>query len=1087
MNKLNIGMLRVTCICVCVYSIPYASASTDISHSRHGTTTYSTVSGSMVAGRNLAIANGIDTCTPKRAVLVWEFYDQVDNKEGETIVEGSIINATFKSGETQVNLPLTTVDVFKPKDAPFALYTFVSEELAQLKTLDNGELSVSLDTSSHQGIDSAETFQLSSLDSLIEASKTYCLKESSLVVPMEALTKECLSSVKGKVPKAMCDTPKIQTSVKKINKIFNGLGRAAQLKLNQPNWWESTAAYCGTEDCYIVELGKRLGLLQGVKDSAFEPSHPIPFRSSYYQEVYLTCQENYNPEGEYQFSRMNFAFEPFGPTFYEVYLTKNGVSASSWSWLDWSMVASGKISHSLKKSQVVKRRDVDLSWEIVEEMASTGEFELWNKYSAAEKGAFHGRYEFDADVVKTCLSEHRSIQNGTEVIAAGYDKGLEAYKAGDYKAALAELLPLAEQGSAKAQNYLGFMYQLGKGVLENDKTAVKWYTLAAEQGQASAQYNLGFMYQHGKGVLENDKTAVKWYTLAAEQGDARSQNSLGVRYHNGEGVIENDKTAVKWLTLAAGQGNAIGQYNLGNMYDKGKGVPENDKTAVKWYTLAAEQGYATAQFNLGIMYDNGMGVPENDKTAVKWYTKAAEQGYATAQYNLGFMYDKGKGVPKSDKTAVKWYTKAAEQGYATAQYIIGFMYDNGIGVPENDKTAVKWYTKAAEQGNEQAQSGLELLLSSSVASDLSEDECLTDGDTVTLTGTPSLEVFPGRPEYESIEEGDEEWRYWILTTNKKYTCGYTRSYESGELYRKEGNYSRFQLANYKFPRKVLSDARNKNIRSDKGVVTITGEIMFGHNAHHVTPMVLFDGVLVEEEMVNLADENISFEYESVDVDVLQETDGSNFLTIDKPSRTLTIHQTKEYEWFSTLFNNLQESQSTDHATVKVGVYGGDMTNITSHANTYSKVIDGHKAVVIALDEQAFMMFNEMMKLHLTGLELGYISVYLEHSGKFYNGDFLLPASINRKHEPKDSVLNQQGLPTAWVVNLGNFGNRSNAIRLKEKVVKAGFTAYMVPKDDLFKVFVGPELNRSNAKALQQKLKSMFNVTGSVILYEVGQP
>ena len=263
--------------------------------------------------------------------------------------------------------------------------------------------------------------------------------------------------------------------------------------------------------------------------------------------------------------------------------------------------------------------------------------------------------------------------------------------------------------------------------------------------------------------------------------------------------------------------------------------------------------------------------------------------------------------------------------------------------------------------------------------------------------------------------------------------------------------------------------------------------MFGHNAHHVTPMVLFDGVLVEEEMVNLADENISFEYESVDVDVLQETDGSNFLTIDKPSRTLTIHQTKEYEWFSTLFNNLQESQSTDHATVKVGIYGGDMTNITSHANTYSKVIDGHKAVVIALDEQAFMMFNEMMKLHLTGLELGYISVYVEHSGKFYNGDFLLPAPINRKFEPHDSLLNQQSLPNAWVVQLGNFGNRSNAIRLKEKVVKAGFTAYMVPKGGFFRVLVGPELNRSKAKVLQQRLKNIFNVTGSVILYEVGQP
>ena len=47
---------------------------------------------------------------------------------------------------------------------------------------------------------------------------------------------------------------------------------------------------------------------------------------------------------------------------------------------------------------------------------------------------------------------------------------------------------------------------------------MKWYTLAAEQGEASAQYNLGFMYNNGEGVPQDDKTAVKWYTLAAEQG-----------------------------------------------------------------------------------------------------------------------------------------------------------------------------------------------------------------------------------------------------------------------------------------------------------------------------------------------------------------------------------------------------------------------------------------------------------------------------------------------------------------------------------------------------------------------------------------
>ena len=44
------------------------------------------------------------------------------------------------------------------------------------------------------------------------------------------------------------------------------------------------------------------------------------------------------------------------------------------------------------------------------------------------------------------------------------------------------------------------MYRKGEGVPENDAEAVKWYRLAAEQGGARAQSNLGFMYETGRGV-----------------------------------------------------------------------------------------------------------------------------------------------------------------------------------------------------------------------------------------------------------------------------------------------------------------------------------------------------------------------------------------------------------------------------------------------------------------------------------------------------------------------------------------------------------------------------------------------------------
>jgi len=62
------------------------------------------------------------------------------------------------------------------------------------------------------------------------------------------------------------------------------------------------------------------------------------------------------------------------------------------------------------------------------------------------------------------------------------------------------------------------MYRYGHGVPQNDKTAVKWYTLAAEQGNVSAQYNLGVMYLRGNGVGMSWVYAYMWGSIAGHNG-----------------------------------------------------------------------------------------------------------------------------------------------------------------------------------------------------------------------------------------------------------------------------------------------------------------------------------------------------------------------------------------------------------------------------------------------------------------------------------------------------------------------------------------------------------------------------------------
>ena len=82
-----------------------------------------------------------------------------------------------------------------------------------------------------------------------------------------------------------------------------------------------------------------------------------------------------------------------------------------------------------------------------------------------------------------------------------YQNGRTAYNRGDYATALKELRPLAEQGHAGAQYFIGYMYYKGQGVDQDGAEAVKWLRKAAEQGDVKAQLRfLAMMCYKGLGL-----------------------------------------------------------------------------------------------------------------------------------------------------------------------------------------------------------------------------------------------------------------------------------------------------------------------------------------------------------------------------------------------------------------------------------------------------------------------------------------------------------------------------------------------------------------------------------------------------------
>jgi TPR repeat protein len=237
---------------------------------------------------------------------------------------------------------------------------------------------------------------------------------------------------------------------------------------------------------------------------------------------------------------------------------------------------------------------------------------------------------------------------------ADFFDGMEAYRRGDYEAALREWRPLAQRGDAETQYLLGTILEDPEAEQWDEARAAEWYRRAAEQGHAGAQARLGLMYEEGRGVGRDDAAAVHWYRRSATQGLATAQNGLGRLLEAGRGVDRDSSKAASWYRKAAEQGHARSQYDLARLFERGRGVSRSDEKAAKWYRRAARQGDAAAQNALGLMYDEGRGVRRNPAKAALWYRRAAEQGLAPARRNLASMYARGQGVPIDYGEALRW-------------------------------------------------------------------------------------------------------------------------------------------------------------------------------------------------------------------------------------------------------------------------------------------------------------------------------------------------------------------------------------------------------------------------------------------------
>lgn len=138
------------------------------------------------------------------------------------------------------------------------------------------------------------------------------------------------------------------------------------------------------------------------------------------------------------------------------------------------------------------------------------------------------RYLSARRAVKT--TEHDCAIRGGEYVA--YDRA-------DYQSALAVWLPLASEGDAVAQNYVGEIYEKGLGADKNYQQAAFWYQKAAESENARAMMNLGLLYEKGLGVDKNLVAALELYRKASGVDENAILLSVEAKQH-----LESEKQSL---------------------------------------------------------------------------------------------------------------------------------------------------------------------------------------------------------------------------------------------------------------------------------------------------------------------------------------------------------------------------------------------------------------------------------------------------------------------------------------------------------------------------------------------------------------
>eukprot|EP00826_Nyctotherus_ovalis_P005595 TRINITY_DN11270_c0_g1_i1.p1 TRINITY_DN11270_c0_g1~~TRINITY_DN11270_c0_g1_i1.p1 ORF type:complete len:326 (-),score=98.27 TRINITY_DN11270_c0_g1_i1:93-1070(-) len=209
----------------------------------------------------------------------------------------------------------------------------------------------------------------------------------------------------------------------------------------------------------------------------------------------------------------------------------------------------------------------------------------------------------------------------------------------------------------------------GKHMDENDRLqeAVKLYEKAAKSHNADAMTKLGYMYDKGISVEQDQTKATELYEAAAKNSNPLAMNFLGAHYFN----KKQYKEAVNCFSKGALLGCTRAANNLAMCYESGFGISKDPREAIYWYKKAAEKDHPEAVANLGLLSFKVGRVTKNPKhyeEALKWLFRAQQlnQNLPETNYTLGLIFQGGLGTDRDLCMAMNYFEEADKLGFIHA-------------------------------------------------------------------------------------------------------------------------------------------------------------------------------------------------------------------------------------------------------------------------------------------------------------------------------------------------------------------------------------------------------------------------------------